>query len=172
MCGSSPLLDYLVDSLGDGRPGIALIPAGHQVGVIGRMPMAHVRSDGEVDRVGIQTFRGSAPTHPTAVLAACMLRDSALHISRATRVALSDGAREILEEPTVEAFALRRRTRPPLGSRAGVPFALFLRPAKCIVLDEDALPLVSLASGAPPDDDGSKTGVLARPPGQRRIASR
>ena len=172
MCGSPPLLDDLVDDLSDGRPGIALIPAGHQVGVIGRMSMAHVRSDGEVDRIRVQTFRGSAPTHATAVLPACMLRDSAPLVRRATRVPPSDGPREILVEPTVEAFALRRRPRPRLGSRSRVSFALFLRPAKGLVLDEDALPLVPLASGAPPDDNGSKTGVLARPPGQRRVASR
>ena len=109
-------------------------------------------------------FRPFRSPHPAAVLQAGMFRDLLFPTRWHARVGQPDCSPILPHIGPIDPF-------PPLGlatfsglPQVGIGKTLRFRPIKGVLLDQQALPLVSLACPGPFQDNRGITGVLPCPP--------
>jgi len=130
-----------------------------------------VSSNSEIDRAGLECFRGRRPANPARVLLTRVFGNRSLLLGRATGIQLADALRK---RPHVLRIVLPtpvRRALPNQGTSLAVRQAFPLRPRKPCFVDQHALSLIALPRPAEADDESTQCRVATGSAGERGIST-
>src|SRR5439155_20016931 len=121
---------------------MTLVPRREQQVVVG-LRMAHMGGDGEQHRLLVERLRGGGAADAAAVLQTRMARDRELGTRRASRKELTHALREAIDVFVVNLGATRRFAFASSCARIGIAQAFGLRAREGVLLDQQALTLVT-----------------------------